>query len=172
MTSATWTGPPAVCVTVRMMLFGPVGSGTSSPVPPVWPATWTVALRASPTRISRRTLPAPVAVIVTTSVPGPPRATDTPTVGRRASTVLVQVLFPSSLSVTTPFGSTAQAPPALGLAYRPNVDGVADSVTVNAPFVAPSVTVPPLAVQLRMLLTTEQLTLPATLVLAVTVGAP
>src|SRR5262245_3792676 len=73
--------------------------------------------------------------------------------------VSLQALFVSLLSATRPFGSTAQAPPERGLANVPIAVGVTGTVTVKAPVVAPSVTLPPLAVQVRSLPTMEQLTL-------------
>src|SRR5581483_8577770 len=86
-------------------------------------------------------------------------------------TVLPQLLFCSLLSVTLLFGSTAQVPSTRGLVSEPE----AVAVTVNcAPKVPPTATttVPPLAVQVSVLLAIAQLIVPVMPLAFTTLAAP
>src|SRR5262245_34570474 len=76
-----------------------------------------------------------------------------------ATTVSLQELFPSLLSGATLFGSTPHEPPPRGLAKVPAALAVAVNWTAKVPVVAPTVTVAPLAVQVRLLLAMAQLML-------------
>ncbi len=73
-------------------------------------------------------------------------------------TVSLHELFPSLLSVTTLFGSTAHTPP-VGFTKPPVALGVAVKLTSNAPVVA-AIDTAPLAVQLSTLLAMAQLMFP------------
>jgi hypothetical protein len=96
-------------------------------------------------------------------------------VGVFATTVFVaQVLLLSLDSPMLLFGSTEQLPPPRGLLYVSPLTEVTGITTSNLPVVAPSVTVPPLAVQVNVLLVIAQLMFPllVTLTTFATLGVP
>src|SRR3954447_5546913 len=75
-TSGTWTVSPARSRVMVTTTLGEVpGSATLKLPVPAWPASSTVAFRASPIRTSRRALARPVAEMVTLSRPGSVRCT-------------------------------------------------------------------------------------------------
>jgi hypothetical protein len=74
-------------------------------------------------------------------------------------TLSLQPLLPSLLSALLLFGSTLQVPPPRGFVNVTALVGVAVKTTSNEPPVAPSVTAPPFAVQVRSLLAMPQLML-------------
>src|ERR1039457_60330 len=82
--------------------------------------------------------------------------------GALTTTVSEQALLVSSLSATKPLGSTKQLPPARGLIKDPVTEGVAVKVTSKDEAGA-MVTDPPLAMQVRLLLTMLQAIVPVTL---------
>src|SRR4029079_2592325 len=67
-------------------------------------------------------------------------------------TLSLQPLFPSAPSVMLLLGSTLQLPPLRGFANAPVAVGVAVKETSNEPYVVPSVTGQPFAVQVGLLL--------------------
>src|SRR5579872_188185 len=90
-------------------------------------------------------------------LPEVPRPTVTPALF--TVTVLLQVVPVGSLSVISPPGSIWHFPPERGLRYGPAAVGLTGITTVKTPLVAPMVTEPPLAVQVRVLLVMPQLML-------------